>query len=582
MSHPQTQALRNPVVVSAICSHLSEGAHSEQPAVLPLSGLQHPTVSRQWKSTLALLIRVNRTFARACIPILWRTVDSLRPLIIVLGGDRTVNSDGSSYWVRPAIYLPLTPPYIIYPLQSFPHEISSTQWASFNYYTSNIKILVLGPEEQTLDVTWVALISTTIPQHISWFPAVKRLFLNSTDPFALFLSTSLMLHLRSVCLNLPSQTQSDLAILGAARRNSCLTGIRIDHLASSHTLRVLSELRHLKYLFVRIPSDTPTSLLVDSMKSLGNLRSLAIRQDPGEVGNDMTNPLFHNNGHDTAMSRPSRFPHLRWLSINANAAMQCVVAEYLAPTSLESLDIVVFSHKNAVWIEPVMTIYLHRNRALLSLKVEVMSDVLAQPEEISAFRGHHAFDSDLFLAELGRAHELRCLFIDNVPSFCKRITDHVLFVVLNLVHLNSLQFLPLPVTSLEKDRLASGNMGYVKQIPRYNPSLRFIETLLDVSAVPSLEADYDSDHRLEKLSIQTNGNPPKAIRDKLQVAKFLDAVFPYLRQVSSPIRDMEDGAESLVWGEVQEMVFSNQELRAGIWDKISGGEDVKPKKDKLS
>lgn len=375
-----------------------------------------------------------------------------------------------------------------------------------------------------------------------------------------------MPHLKTACINSQSQRHADIALLGAARQNQSMIGLRLEHLASLQTLRAVSTLQHLEYLFIRIPADTPTSLLVDTINSLHALRSLAIRQDNADVGG--VNPLSTSDGYCTAIARPSQHPNLRWLSINANAATQCIIAAHLNPTSLQSLDLIVFSHKDAVYIAPIMAIYCLRNPGLFSLKVEVMSDVAALPEEVASLRDGPAFDARTFLDPFSTLTELRYLAIDGVPFFERDIVNLVLRAAHPLVQLTSLQLLPTPATSLDSDQLVPGDLMEILQAAKYCRALAFIETILDVDDIPSLGTQYDSDHQLEKLSVRTNGRPPKTIRDRLAVAKFLDAVFPYLKHVSSPIRDIEDGAESLIWGEVEEMVFSNQAIRADVWSKI--------------
>jgi hypothetical protein len=286
------------------------------------------------------------------------------------------------------------------------------------------------------------------------------------------------------------------------------------------------------------------------------------------------NPLSTLDGYNTALSRPPQFPHLRWIAVNANVVTQCILAAHLAATGVESLDMSVFSNKGAAYLTPAIAVYAQRNPSLSWLRVEVgMSDTLASQEEVDSLRTNPVFDSAHFLKSLATPLRLSGLMIDGIPFFDKHIVRRVLRTIRGLVNLDCFQFLPLSATLFESDQLVCGRLSDLKKLAKYNPTLGSLETLLDVNNIPALKDKYDSTHQLSKLSIRTNGNPPTSVKHKLEVAKFLDAVFPYLKKVSSPIREIEDGPESMVWAEVQEMVFSNQLIRAGVWSKISGDEE---------
>ena len=107
LSSPRARVLEDLWLVSAICAHVSDADLVDQEAAQTLYSLQPPTVPRRRTRLLAPLLRVSQSFHRVCVPLLWKAVDTVEPLLAILGGEKTLIGKGTSSWVRLFFMVPL-------------------------------------------------------------------------------------------------------------------------------------------------------------------------------------------------------------------------------------------------------------------------------------------------------------------------------------------------------------------------------------------------------------------------------------------------------------------------------------------
>lgn len=408
-----------------------------------------------------------------------------------------------------------------------------------------------------------------------WFPEVKRLVVTCESPLASFISTSIIRQVEFLHILFAPTTHADIALLNATIPDpeesgvTSMTGLRVQHVTSPQTLLCISQLCSLRYLYLKVSPATTSQDLIQCLCNLRELRRLTIKQDRSDSISE--NPLSTTQGYNAALSRPSSFDHLVSLSVDAETMTQCLVAAHISPRSLVSLELLIDSQRDAVLLPLVISAHTRRNPDLKSVNVKAKTDV--NLEGVDALRASPAFHPQDFFTAISTPRGLQSLAIDGVPFPSRDIVDGMLGSVRALDNLRTLRFLPVPATSVPGDSIKLASLASLQKLAECNPSLRSIETLVEANDVPSLPTEYLSKHRLENLSIRSNGRPPRSTQRRLDVAAFLVRVFPRLKVISGSPKD-DDGGKA--WKKVEKIYFSHRQVGA----QALATEEVAIKKEK--
>ena len=395
-----------------------------------------------------------------------------------------------------------------------------------------------------------------------WFPEVRRLFLTCGSPLASFVSTSIIRQVDFLHIQITPSTHADVALLNSSLSGPDgvgplnMTGLRVQHVASPQTLLSVSRLASLRHLFVRLSPTATSEDLICCIGSLQELRRLTIKQDRCDTTSET--PLSTAQGYSAALSRPSPLEHLVALSVDADSVMQCIIAAHISPRSLASLELLVYSHRNAALLPLAVAAHMRRNPHLKSVDVRMRTDI--NLEGVDPLLSNPDLNTQDFFTATSTPKGLESLSIDGVPFFYTDIIEGMLSTVGSLNELKSLKFLPVPATSLPRDILNLGSLKSLQKVAESNPSLRSIETLVEADDVPTLPTDYLSVHLMEKISVRSNGKSPRSTQRRLDVAAFLVRVFPSLLEISGTPKDCEEDARS--WKRVEKIYFSHKQVGA--------------------
>ncbi|TEB26970.1 hypothetical protein FA13DRAFT_1736983 [Coprinellus micaceus] len=529
-------------VASIICGHLRGLVASDE---IPQNILPLPeSTARVLARHLAPVARVNKAFYSASTPHVWETIDTLTPLLEdILGGEKVDYGQGRKQSLI------------------FPNGISAEQWSRFESYASKVKTLVLKPSAAGMDPFWVSFLGSKMPPQMRWFPEVRRLVLTCESPLASFVSTSIIRQVEFLHIQITPSTHADVALLNSSLpapygvEPVTMTGLRVQHVASPQTLLSISKLNSLRHLFIRISPTATSEDLIHCIGSLRELRRLTIKQDRCDVASDT--PLSTAQGYSVALSRPSPLEHLVALSVDAESMMQCMVAARISPRSLTFLKLLAYSHRDAALLPLAVAAHMRRNPDLKSVDVKMRADI--NPEGVDPLLANPNLNTQDFFTAISTPKGLESLSIDGVPFFSADIVDRMLSTIGSLDQLNSLKFLPAPATLLPRDTLKLGSLQSLQKLAESNPALRSIETLVEVEDVPTLPTQYLSKHRMEKLSVRSNGKSPRSTQRRLDVAAFLVRVFPSLTEISGTPKHEEDARS---WNRVEKIYFSHKQVGA--------------------
>ncbi|KAJ3514584.1 hypothetical protein NMY22_g14683 [Coprinellus aureogranulatus] len=464
-------------------------------------------------------------------------------------------------------------------VQIYPHGISPARWIRFESYSSKIKTLVIKPENTAMDAPWVSFLESRRPVGMRWFPEVTRLVLACESPLASFISASIIRQVRFFHILITPSTYADVALLNCALPDpwqstpGVMAGLRIQHVASPQTLLCIPKLGGLRYLYLRISPGTTSQELIHCIGTLTELRRLTIKQDRRDTVPDI--PLSTTQGYNAALSRPSRLNDLISLSVDAETAMQCLIAAHISPRSLTSLDLVVQFHRDAVLLPLAIGVHARRNPDLRSLNVQVKADKNVEGVDPSV-RTSAVLHTQDFLAAISTPKRIQSFVVEGVPFFSTDIVDGVLGNIHILQELKVFSFLPVSATSFPRDRLKLGSLRSLQKLAECNPALRSIETLIGGDDPPTLPTEYLSKHHLEIFTALSNGRSPKSTQRRLDVAAFLVRVFPRLQTISGAEID-EEGVKA--WRKVEKFYFSHRQVGA---QAVATDEVVKKKKKKKS
>ncbi|TEB26966.1 hypothetical protein FA13DRAFT_1736981 [Coprinellus micaceus] len=327
---------------------------------------------------LVPLARVNKAFWTIATDQIWECMHSIEPFfkVLVRGSIRVQGN------VR---------------VLSFPKGIAHQQWTRFNVHAAKVKTLIFSPPCPRTDPGWVAYLAVSKPSDMSWFPAAKRVFLLSDDPFSQFITVSVAHQLQSLRIRRPGSTvgppegqELELPILSAATAKTMKT-LRLENTVSPAALYYqITRLRSLTCLHLKIPCHTKPTRLASSIGQLEALEELSIHQvlDAADTRSlkraapVLAEELLTDEGFEAALARPPTLAHLQALSVISGPSTQRLIAATLTPRTLNSLSLSTPA-SDITSIIPALHMYLRRNLGLVSVIVKPVAEVISGNADMS-------------------------------------------------------------------------------------------------------------------------------------------------------------------------------------------------------
>ncbi|KAF6757966.1 hypothetical protein DFP72DRAFT_1065220 [Ephemerocybe angulata] len=504
-----------------------------------------------WKQFFARLACLNRAFFHASIDVLWENMHSLEPFFgVLLPADR--NPDSSLF--KPLLYYP---------------GVTSAQWDRFKFYSTRTKSLALHRSTSPgLSSAWALFLSTDKGKPDPLFPALKDLYLTSDDALSLLVAFSVVPQLKLLSIDLDDESDEDsgAAITTALRaRASRLSRLSLLHPVDKYTASRSFSIASLTSLCLALRGTT-TEVPWAKMHRLHRLERFELKQSLNDDESSEVPSLADIAQH---LSRPSPFPGMRELAVEASSSMQYQVAASVSPHSLKRLHIKVLAnnpYEQMLVLPHVLTVHMKRNPNLTTLTAECPHRGEINPDAISHLRGDLRFNKiEPLISGLSALRNLTTLKISGLPFLAVDIMIRLLDAVRSLSQLEVLWLNPKSMTHLEADGLLVPPLHSLQGISRNNQRLVQCFLLVQYSAIPDLPVDYVSTNRLKHLDLYH----PAYFEDlediattdqKLRIARYLDRLFPYLKTIMNHVPQGSGAWE--MWSEVEKILLSFQDLRA--------------------
>ncbi|KAF6757954.1 hypothetical protein DFP72DRAFT_889492 [Ephemerocybe angulata] len=542
MGESAGRVLNNAELTSIIFSNLKEMALGDSGSEV---GLYPPqTIPAPWKRTFARLARTNRTMFHASIDVLWETMTSLEPFFGTL---LLADLDEKGGFVRPLTYNCEQP--------------TEKDWERFKLYSGHTKVLVLDklPPNSGVSPEWLAYLVTSKNMPSPLFPAVKHLSLSSIDNLSLLLAFCVAPSLQGIRLSLGNTQEAQTACHALAvsiSQNARLADFHFKSPVEPKALKHILDMRAITYLHIEIHAWFDTFPPLSALNGLLSLRELVItesliwritRGDPYPL------PSLDIEG---AIARESPLEHLEEIHAEGGGVFQFQLESAVSPRSLKKLRLEFTEDEGdeGISLIPlVLAIYASRNTDL-----QVLEAGCIYPYEYSA---EHAGSRPLLAAVAG-LQALKTLHLAEIPFFSPNILEKLFCIAQQLPEL---EFLGLQPPILTSDDSILPRLSILEGIAKTSPRLQVLKTQFDFSQMPEDDPmDYGSNHNLEKVVFYSEEGhfDEFYLPNELQLAKYLDRLFPRLKVVEERIEASTSPEQKNGPGNVQRYLHSFQDVRA--------------------
>ncbi|KAF6746077.1 hypothetical protein DFP72DRAFT_1152908 [Ephemerocybe angulata] len=540
-------------VTSIIFSNLKEMALGDSGSE---EGLYPPQkIPAPWKRTFARLARTNRTMFHASIDVLWETMTSLEPFFGTL---LLADLDEKGGFVGPLLIRVIRQTYNC-------EQPTEKDWERFKLYSGRTKVLVLDelPQPSGVSPEWLTYLVTSKHMPNPLFPAVKRLFLSSTDNLSLYVASCVAPSLQAIRLSLGNTPEAKVACHALAASISqnarALTEFRFMSPIEPKSLKHILNMRTITYLRIQIHAWVDKFPTLSALNGLLSLRQLVIAENWGwpiteSWITETRNGPYHLPSLDIEgpIARESPLKHLESIEVCGGVVFQFQLASAVSPRSLKELRLLFMedeSDEGMCLVPLVLAIYASRNTDLQVLRASGIC-----PYEYRGAEGTRAL-----LAAVGGLHALRTLHLE-IPFFSPSILEELLLIAQQLPEL---EFLLLQPPMLTSGGLVLPHLNTLEGIAKSNPRLRVLETQFDFSHMhENHPIDCYSNHNLEKMVIHLEEGhfDEFYLPNEQQFAKYLDRLFPRLKVVEELIgaRTGQKGGP----GNVQKYLRFFQDARA--------------------
>ncbi|KAF6757965.1 hypothetical protein DFP72DRAFT_1043964 [Ephemerocybe angulata] len=542
------QVLNNMELTTLMFQYLKEMTLPGVESVDPVSGM--PVRPSSWTQQFARLALVNHAFFHASIGVLWENMDSVKPFfeILLREGTSVENNEVET-----------------------PLSIQTTEkWERFKVYSSRTKNLSLRRSTSlALEYHWALFLSTDRKQPDPLFPSLKRVYLSSDDNLSLLVAYTTAPQLEALTIEFDEHCKTILESTSAlakllSDRARKLRSLTLKNPANTRTISRVCQVDTLTSLYLSITEGSREMLA--KINDLTRLERLEIAQT---LVPSQPSPFPSVGNMHQHISRPTKFANLKTLIVEANASMQHLVASTLSPHSLKILDLRILADKpdkQMIVIPHVLTIYAKRNLGLSVLSVSCKERNDIDSDAIVHLRGDLEFNkTQLLMSSISALHNLSVLNIRDVPFLAVDILLRLLTTIQSLPNLQKLILDPKAMTNLEADEIMIPPLQCLENISRHNRRLVHCTLPFNISEpAPEIPKDYVSTNRLALLNpffpVYEEDLLEYTTERKLRMARYLDRLFPYVKDISGRMTKEKPRWE--LWSEVEKIMFSFQELRA--------------------
>ncbi|KAF6746081.1 hypothetical protein DFP72DRAFT_855721 [Ephemerocybe angulata] len=517
------RVLNNADLTAIILSNLKEMA---TPGTGGSERLDAPqTIPAPWKRTFARLARTNRSMFHASIHVLWETMTSLEPFFGTL---LSADLDEKGAFVQPLLIRVIRQTYNC-------EQPTEKDWERFKLYSGRTKVLVLDelPQPSGVSPEWLTYLVTSKHMPNPLFPAVKRLFLSSTDNLSLYVASCVAPSLQAIRLSLGNTPEAKVACHALAASISQnargLTEFRFMSPIEPKSLKHILNIRTITYLRIQVYAWVHKFPTLSALNGLLSLRQLVITENWGWPITETSSGPYPLPSLDIEgpIARESPLKHLESIQVYGGVVFQFQLASAVSPRSLKELRLLFMedeSNEGMCLVPLVLAIYASRNTDLQVLRASGIC-----PYEYRSAEGTRAL-----LAAVAGLHALRTLHLE-IPFFSPSILEELLLIAQQLPEL---EFLLLQPPMLTSGGLVLPRLNTLEGIAKSNPRLRVLETQFDFSHMhENHPIDCYSNHNLEKMVIHLEEGhfDEFYLPNEQQFAKYLDRLFPRLKVVEELI-----------------------------------------------
>ncbi|KAF5339085.1 hypothetical protein D9611_011213 [Ephemerocybe angulata] len=550
---PASNVLNNLELTSIIFSFLKDIALVE--ALLQGQSNSTPSLlAVESKRKFAELTRVNRAFFNASIGVLWETMDSLVPFFCeILPADRRKDCNE-----------------LFRPLGYRRQPISESHWKRFEVYSAKTKTLILNQMKPPMDNAWVlhALSSKKRPDVL--FPALRRLWLSSTDSLSLAVAFSIAPQVKFLAIHFDEGTGEEeeicLALLATLRQaDGGPQDLTISQPITYTALRSLHQINSITCLSLRLPEGDIRKLGLRLLANLRSLKKLSLVQEVDILDMETANLLPLLNVDDP-FSRAAKMPVLEELTVTGSGLTLFTVATELSPSALKALYLKAKADsvdKQVVLFPLIITAFALCNENMTSLSAAYNKGVKVKAETVEGFRGDLRYNQyQKFMDALSALKELTTLRILSIPFFDPGINTALFQLAGSLPKLNYFELFPCPMTTLSADNVVYPTLRDLQSISTGFGQLQVLKIACDLTSIPEIPKDYVSKHPLNSLGMFTLATMDHFTEDTLiALARYLHRLFPNLQELSRTHRKV-GGDRLKLWSYLEKLLKSFQAIRA--------------------
>ncbi|KAJ3516889.1 hypothetical protein NMY22_g14093 [Coprinellus aureogranulatus] len=511
----------------------------------------------KWKAVFRDIAFVNRAFFVASADILWEHMHSLEPFLALL--------EPSSSGKGPLAYCA---------------GITKTAWQRFEMYSRSTKSLALKAPNTPPSSCWASYLTTSHGRPDRFFPAMKILYLNSTDSISMMITFTALSHIDLLTINprvdsiVKAEAQEAITALVAALAEGprSVTVLRILQPVNAQCIRNLSRLRGLSHFHV--------VLRCHDIRGLGphlwSHNQVVIEEAVGMAINDKYVKRRNN--------QLQKFAHFgkagRYLLVLGGSSMHNTVASACSAYPLQALRFQIaaieltYSGSEDEDVATPTTISNHLLRkpsddSLLSVEATGLFSERLHPQAASRARTSPLFnDLRPLVSRFASCHTLMVLSISDILFGPSDVVQQMFSVTKHLPQLQQFCFLPYV---LGVDQLALPSLSALADIPQYNPRLTSFVTLIDfssgsLSSISStkLPLNHPPAKQMRHLGLipASPGHLPNhhSTQEMLDLSMYLYRIFPNLWKMTRA-DESPDSSYKKFWEPVDQTIESFRQIQ---------------------
>ncbi|KAF5339121.1 hypothetical protein D9611_011170 [Ephemerocybe angulata] len=542
------RVLENFELTSLIFQCLKETTLAE--ANIEITPDKVPAFPTSWTAPWARLALVNRAFFNASTGVLWEHLSTFEPALRLLNASVT-DSLGESWCPESNL-----------------NAISSKEWDRFKLYSSKTRSLAFKTPIYPIGLPWILQLTTSKQRPDPLFPALSRLFVNSSDDMSLFVTFSVAHLVKIVIVDFenPVVSESTLAITSYMSQRECFTKcLRLEQPCSPLIISNVSKITSLTRLDLMLNGLDDVQLW-----RLDNLASLEKFKLTIQHPEDYHHPPAFSTVIQALTVRKTSFQKLKELYIKASGVEHLQVAASILPSGLEILILGMAPGtpgEQALLMPLAATTYAKRNPSLKILVVGAPSAFVIPHAAIEPARGDPKYANyEAFLSSLGTLTSLENLRINYIPFFDVDINHRLGEVACRLPRLKNLFLYPRPVSSRAPDQLATFGLPVLQDLAKSCRHLATIELVVDYSDIPPIPSNSPPLDTLKRIvfrdTVHLPGLQKPTSTTKLELVQYLHCLFPQLETLAEGWK--RDSEPWQYWTEIEQLLAFSRNLRSQL------------------